>query len=131
MFLFCFLLIPKLQDCEGGLEIQNPRGERWGRVGYLPGSILVNSGDILSSWTNGVLPALRHRVVVPELSGRGRHSVAFFVHPDDDVPIEPLNLKVPTNKSQEQAPCRLQKKKKSVLTAYQHLQRRFRETYAS
>ncbi|CAK9808200.1 Proline hydroxylase buaE [Anthophora plagiata] len=118
------------QDCEGGLEIQTPYGERWGRVGHLPGAILVNTGDILANWTNNQLPALRHRVVVPELYGRGRHSIAFFVHPDNNIPIEPLDTKI-IKANQEPAPCRLQKKKRGVLTAYQHLQRRLRETYAS
>lgn len=121
------------QDCEGGLEIQIPHGndgERWARVGHLPGAILVNTGELLAHWTNEQLPALRHRVVMPEHCGRGRHSVAFFVHPDDNVPIEPLETKI-TTANQESIPCRLQKKKRSVLSAYQHLQRRFRETYAS
>jgi len=91
----------------------------------------VNTGELLARWTNGQLPALRHRVVMPEHCGRGRHSIAFFVHPDDDVAIEPLDTKI-TIPSQETIPCRLQKKRRrSVLTAYQHLQRRFRETYAS
>ncbi|KYM85421.1 hypothetical protein ALC53_04664 [Atta colombica] len=116
------------QDCEGGLEIQI--GERWARVGHLPGAILVNTGELLGHWTNGQLPALRHRVVMPEHCGRGRHSIAFFVHPDDNIPIEPLDTKI-TITNQETTLCRLQKKKRSVLTAYQHLQRRFRETYAS
>lgn len=119
------------QDCEGGLEIQTPHGERWGRVGHLPGAILVNTGDILASWTNNQLPALRHRVVVPEHYGRGRHSIAFFVHPDNNVSVEPLDTKIAIASQQEAAPCRLQKKKRGVITAYQHLQRRLRETYAS
>ncbi|XP_043509372.1 2-oxoglutarate-dependent dioxygenase htyE-like isoform X2 [Frieseomelitta varia] len=118
------------QDCEGGLEIQTPYGERWGRVGHLPGAILVNTGDILANWTNNQLPALRHRVVVPEHCGRGRHSIAFFVHPDTNAPVEPLDTKI-AKANQESAPCRLQKKKRGVLTAYHHIQRRLRETYAS
>lgn len=118
------------QDCEGGLEIQTPHGERWERVGHLPGAILINTGDILASWTNDQLPALRHRVIVPEHYGRGRRSIAFFVHPDNNTPIEPLDTKI-AKANQEPAPCRLQKKKRGVITAYQHLQRRLRETYAS
>ncbi|XP_032676429.1 UPF0676 protein C1494.01 [Odontomachus brunneus] len=121
------------QDCEGGLEIQTLHGERWGRVGHLPGAILVNTGELLAHWTNGQLPALRHRVVMPEHCGRGRHSIAFFIHPDDDVAVEPLDTKIiAAGDCQETTtPCRLQKKKRGVLSAYQHLQRRFRETYAS
>ncbi|XP_071868308.1 uncharacterized protein isoform X2 [Bombus fervidus] len=118
------------QDCEGGLEIQTPHGERWGRVGHLPGAILVNTGDILANWTNNQLPALRHRVVVPEHCGRGRHSIAFFVHPDTNTLIEPLDTKI-AQANQEPALCRLQKKKRGVMTAYHHIQRRLRETYAS
>ncbi|XP_031774053.1 UPF0676 protein C1494.01 isoform X2 [Apis florea] len=118
------------QDCEGGLEIQSPYGERWGRVGHLPGAILVKTGDILANWTNNQLQALRHRVVVPEHCGRGRHSIAFFVHPDTNTPIEPLDTKI-VKTNQESAPCRLQKKKRGVLNAYHHIQRRLRETYAS
>ncbi|XP_033299659.1 2-oxoglutarate-dependent dioxygenase htyE isoform X3 [Bombus bifarius] len=118
------------QDCEGGLEIQTPYGERWGRVGHLPGAILVNTGDILANWTNNQLPALRHRVVVPEHCGRGRHSIAFFVHPDTNTLIEPLDTKI-AQANQEPALCRLQKKKRGVMTAYHHIQRRLRETYAS
>lgn len=127
LFYNLYKTIKYFQDCEGGFEIQT--GERWTRVGHLPGAILVNTGELLAHWTNGQLPALRHRVVMPEHCGRGRHSIAFFVHPDDNIPIEPLDTKITAN--QETTPCRLQKKKRSVLTAYQHLQRRFRETYAS
>ena len=90
----------------------------------------MNTGEILDSWTNGEFPALRHRVVIPEHFGRGRHSMAFFVHPDNEIEIEPFDVKI-AKPNQETAPCRLQKKKRGVITAYQHLQRRFRETYAS
>lgn len=110
--------------------MQTPHGERWSRVGHLPGAILVNTGDLLAAWTRDQLPALRHRVVVPELCGRGRHSIAFFVHPDNETLIEPIDTKI-SEAVPESIPCRLLKKKNGVLTAYQHLQRRFRETYAS
>ncbi|XP_034938717.1 2-oxoglutarate-dependent dioxygenase htyE [Chelonus insularis] len=118
------------QDCENGLEIQSPYGERWGRVGHLPGAILINSGDCLAKWTNQQLSSLKHRVVVPEHCSRGRHSIGFFVQPDENVEIEPLKTKI-SIPPQEPVICRLQKKKRGVLTAYHHLQRRFRETYAS
>lgn len=111
--------------------MQFPNSDKWLQVGHLPGAILINSGSLLGCWTKNAIQPLNHRVVVPELYGRGRHSIAFFVHPDNDVDIEPLDVKPKTSQSQEPAPCRLQKKKRGVLTAYQHLQRRFRETYAS
>ena len=96
----------------------------------MPGAILLNTGELLDTWTNGQLSALNHRVVIPEHFGRGRHSVAFFVHPDNEIEIEPFNVQI-IKPTQEVAPCRLEKKKRGVITAYQHLQRRFRETYAS
>ncbi|KAK7793368.1 hypothetical protein R5R35_008517 [Gryllus longicercus] len=139
------------QDCEGGLEVQLPN-RRWGRVGHLPGAILVNAGELLETWTGGNYAALRHRVVVPEQEGarcRGRHSVAFFVHPDDDTPVAPLALTPAEAEAQTQASgvatppgrglARLMSapagkpspKHSPIYTAYQHLQMRLRETYAS
>ncbi|GLH06838.1 Uncharacterized protein GBIM_12290 [Gryllus bimaculatus] len=141
------------QDCEGGLEVQLPN-RRWGRVGHLPGAILVNAGELLETWTGGNYAALRHRVVVPEQEGarcRGRHSVAFFVHPDDDTPVAPLALAPAEAEAQTQAQAsgvatppgrglaRLMSapagkpspKHSPIYTAYQHLQMRLRETYAS
>lgn len=46
------------QDSEGGLEIKLPGSEKWNRVGHLPGSILVNCGQILNIWTQERYPAL-------------------------------------------------------------------------
>lgn len=127
------------QDCEGGLEVQTSN-HRWGRVGHLPGSILVNTGELLAFWTNSKYPALRHRVVVPEqpqLRSKGRHSIAFFVHPDNDTPITPLQCQVTQTENPEAKNCIVKNSKShhtkhnTIYTAYQHLQMRFRETYAS
>ncbi|KAF7991610.1 hypothetical protein HCN44_008981 [Aphidius gifuensis] len=118
------------QDAEGGLEIQAPHSQRWGHVGHLPGAILVNSGECLAKWTSQKLSPLKHRVVVPENCRRGRHSIGFFVYPDENVVIDPLDIKIPIP-IEEPVICRMQKKKRGVLNAYHHLQRRFRETYAS
>lgn len=46
------------QDSEGGLEVQLPGSEKWQRVGHLPGAIFVNTGELLSFWTQGKYPAL-------------------------------------------------------------------------
>ncbi|GFG30298.1 hypothetical protein Cfor_10887, partial [Coptotermes formosanus] len=127
------------QDCEGGLEVQTSK-HRWGRVGHLPGSILVNTGELLAFWTNNKYPALHHRVVVPEqpkLRSKGRHSIAFFVHPDNDTPITPLQCQVTQTEKPEAKNCIVDNSKShhtkhnTIYTAYQHLQMRFRETYAS
>lgn len=72
------------QDSEGGLEVRLPDSQKWQRVGHLPGAILINSGEMLDVWTNGIYPALNHRVVIPRqiaIRSRGRHSMAYFCHP--------------------------------------------------
>jgi hypothetical protein len=84
-----------------------------------------------------------HRVVVPEqqhVRSKGRHSIAFFVHPDNDTPITPIECPATPTETPEAIPCFVKNSKNSkphhtkyntIYTAYQHLQMRFRETYAS
>lgn len=49
--------------------------------------ILVNVGDLLSYWTNGLLKSTVHRVVFPNGGGKDRYSIAYFCHPVDDAPL--------------------------------------------
>ncbi|XP_075148921.1 uncharacterized protein LOC142222592 [Haematobia irritans] len=124
------------QDSEGGLEVQLPGSDKWHRVGHLPGAILVNCGEILSIWTQSKYPALPHRVVVPEqehLRARGRHSIAFFCHPDNLTMISPNDLPLPAE-NQDAINKKPRKKsfkaaKEKVYNAYQLIQKRFRDTY--
>lgn len=46
------------QDSEGGLEVKLPGTDKWQRVGHLPGAILINTGELLSIWTQEKYPAL-------------------------------------------------------------------------
>ncbi|XP_030242459.1 1-aminocyclopropane-1-carboxylate oxidase-like isoform X2 [Drosophila navojoa] len=100
------------QDSEGGLEVKLPGSEKWTRVGHLPGAILVNCGEILSIWTRERYPALQHRVVIPEqehIRSRGRHSIAFFCHPDNITMISPNDL--PQTDAEQSTTCLKQRKK--------------------
>jgi isopenicillin N synthase-like dioxygenase len=66
---------------DSGLEILTREGE-WMPVETGPGQIVVDAGDMLSRFTNEVVPATTHRVVNPlSESGRDRYSMPFFVHP--------------------------------------------------
>lgn len=47
-----------VQDTEGGLEVQLPNSDKWQRVGHLPGAVFINTGELLSLWTQGRYPAL-------------------------------------------------------------------------
>ena len=80
--------------CEGtasGLEILTRDGE-WIPVDTLRGQIVVDSGDMLSRVTNGVIPATTHRVVNPPSAAEDntRYSMPFFVHPYPKCVLKPL-----------------------------------------
>ena len=80
--------------CEGtasGLEILTRDGE-WIPVDTLRGQIVVDSGDMLSRITNGVIPATTHRVVNPPslAEDNTRYSMPFFVHPYPECMLQAL-----------------------------------------
>jgi isopenicillin N synthase-like dioxygenase len=57
------------------------------------GCFLVNIGDMLSKWTDGIYKSTRHRVL--HSSDKMRISVPFFFDPDWDVvtsPVLPLDV---------------------------------------
>lgn len=72
------LLIGSEQD---GLEILTRDG-RWIPVSTIPGTVVVNIGDMLQRLTNHVLPSTTHRVVNPPgtAARQSRYSIPFFLH---------------------------------------------------
>ncbi len=68
-------------DAPGGLEVLDPRTDSWTPVPALPGSFVVNLGDMMSQWTNDRWRSTLHRVVNPSpdhLGSTRRQSMAFF-----------------------------------------------------
>ena len=70
-----------------GLEVQNAAGD-WIPAPYIPGSIVVNIGDLMGMVSGGRWVATLHRVranagAVDE-SGMGRLSVPFFFEPGEE-----------------------------------------------
>ena len=63
------------QDEIGGLQVQTREGE-WIDVPKLEGSFVVNVGDMLSRYTNGLLRSTPHRVI--NKSDKKRFSCPFF-----------------------------------------------------
>lgn len=60
----------------------------------IPGTMVVNIGDLMQRWTADGLVATKHRVCIPEIETKksiSRQSMAFFVHPDDDYLIKCLD----------------------------------------
>lgn len=76
---------------EAGLEIL-ARDGNWVPVTSIPGTIVVNIGDMMKRLTNHVLPSTPHRVVNPpgQAESQARYSIPFFMHPDPDFVIETL-----------------------------------------
>ena len=76
------------QDATGGLEALNARGD-WVPCPYVPGSIVVNIGDLMARVSGGRFVATYHRVRAPAASktdvddGTGRFSVPFFFEPGE------------------------------------------------
>ena len=76
------------QDSVGGLEICDQEGN-WHDIAPEEGVVLINSGDLLERWTNGRYRSTPHRVQ-PITGGKDRFSIAFFVDPDSDTPVNVL-----------------------------------------
>jgi len=83
------------QDSVGGLQVQNPITNEFTAAPPIPGTIVINAGDLLARWSNDVLRSTLHRVVAPAsspISGETpkRQSIAFFCNPNFDAEIECL-----------------------------------------
>lgn len=93
-----------------GLEILAPgsEGGAWAPVPIIPGPsgttypfppVLVNIGDLLSYWTDGLLKSTVHRVVFPleeqqKPSPRDRYTLVYFCHPVDSTELVPVPSEV-------------------------------------
>ncbi|MBD1921704.1 isopenicillin N synthase family oxygenase [Microcoleus sp. FACHB-831] len=79
------------QDDVGGLEVCTAEGE-WIAAPSIPGTIVVNTGDLMQRWTNHIFCSTKHRVMVPGdgKKERSRYSIAFFCHPNNDTQISCL-----------------------------------------
>ncbi|PIL37313.1 hypothetical protein GSI_01006 [Ganoderma sinense ZZ0214-1] len=83
------------QDSVGGLEVQNPHTGQYQPATPIPGTIVINAGDLLARWSNDVLRSTLHRVVAPparainEREGMtpARQSIAFFCNPNQGAEI--------------------------------------------
>lgn len=93
-------LLLQEDDGAGGLEVEAERGGRYVPAPVIPGSILVNIGDLLQMWSNDTLRSTRHHIGLPDVDateGEGewlvprRFSIPYFIAPDRDVVVECLD----------------------------------------
>ena len=99
-FGLCTLLF---QDDIGGLEIDPFHTGKFTSAPPVPGTCLINIGDLMQRFTNGRAKSTMHRVVSPpsdpslsQSAGEemlpSRYSIPFFVHPDPETLIDPILL---------------------------------------
>ncbi|KAI0254767.1 Clavaminate synthase-like protein [Lactifluus subvellereus] len=114
------------QDNAGGLEVENPHTKHFQPAKPIPGTIVVNSGDLLARWSNDILRSTFHRVVAPptEITNadgmtRARQSIAFFCNPNGGARISCLpNCHWPGNEA-----------KYAPVTTEEYIVRRLSEEY--
>ncbi|MGH7305752.1 MAG: 2OG-Fe(II) oxygenase family protein, partial [Candidatus Rokuibacteriota bacterium] len=68
-----------------GLAVRLPNGE-WMAPPVIPGTFLVNLGNIMKRWSNDRFLSTPHGVLND--SGKDRYSIAFFYSPNVDAAIE-------------------------------------------
>ncbi|RWR73489.1 2-oxoglutarate-FeII type oxidoreductase-like protein isoform X1 [Cinnamomum micranthum f. kanehirae] len=73
-----------------GLQIcrdKDAKPQIWEYVAPLKGAFVVNLGDMLERWSNGIFRSTLHRVIV---NGEERYSIAYFVEPSHECLVECL-----------------------------------------
>jgi isopenicillin N synthase-like dioxygenase len=106
------------QDAHGGLEVQMPDGS-WVPATPMEGTFVVNLGDMIPRWTNGLYHSNPHRVRNTFSGGAARYSIPFFYEPEYLARIVPVPGTVPAGEAPRYVPC----------TAGEHLQEMYRTTY--
>lgn len=103
-----------LQDPIGGLELKKRDGE-WVSAPYVPGTLVINIGDLFQRWTNDIYVSNQHRVV--NRTGKERYSIPMFFNLDYRTLISCL----PTCQSADNPP------KYQPITSGDYLLSRFRD----
>ncbi|KAH7386381.1 putative isopenicillin N synthetase [Cadophora sp. MPI-SDFR-AT-0126] len=81
----CFTIL--CQGTQPALQILNTDGE-WISAPPIPGTFVVNIGDMLSYWSNDLFVSTVHRVL--NVTGEERYSIPFFMGPNYETVVEPL-----------------------------------------
>jgi len=108
--------ITVLAQDASGLEIRHAAGH-WIPAPVLPGTYIVNLGDMLARWTNDLYASTPHRVL--NRSSNDRYSAAFFFDPAFHTRVECL----PTCQSAERPPLY------PPITSGEHLAEMHRRTH--
>ncbi|XP_076951043.1 azadirone synthase LFS-like [Bidens hawaiensis] len=107
-------------DGVSGLQIckdKDAKPQVWEYVEPIKGAFVVNLGDMLERWSNGVFRSTLHRVLG---NGEERYSVPYFVEPGHDCVVECL----PTCQSEQNPP------KFPPIKCETYLLQQYRDTHA-
>lgn len=107
------------QDDIGGLQVQAADGA-WLPAVPVPGSFIVNLGDMIPRWTNGRYRSNPHRVINANATGRDRYSIPCFYSPNFYARVEAVPGTVQEDTEPVFTPC----------TAGEHLEQMYQKTYA-
>ena len=101
----------------GGLEVQDADGS-WHPVQPEIDAIVINTGDLMERWTNGQYRSTPHRVQ-PKIGDQDRLSIAMFVDPDTETPVQVLESCIPEGEAA----------KFPQITAGEHIQQRIEASH--
>jgi len=89
-------LLTFLEASARGLQIKPSGGEAWIDVPHVPGTLVCNIGEMLSTLTNHEFRATEHRVIRRKRDGaEPRISIAFFYETNYDTVIAPMDQRYP------------------------------------
>jgi len=91
-----------LQDENGGLEVRSRGSDKWISAPPIPGTFVVNIGDMLELWTHGIYQATLHRV--KNTSGNDRLSFPFFFDPSWKSQLRAIDTDLLRNEDLEDVP---------------------------
>ncbi|EGP54270.1 isopenicillin N synthase (plasmid) [Agrobacterium tumefaciens F2] len=106
------------QDDVGGLEVRNADHE-WITAPPIEGTFIINLGDLMARWTNGIYNSNMHRVN-NNMSQKDRYSIPFFYSPNPDAVIDAIPTCVTSDNPRQFATC----------TAAEHIGEMFRRSYS-
>ncbi len=78
------------QDDKGGLQVRDRSTKQWIEAAPIPGTLVINVGDLLGRWSNDRFASTPHRVI--NRSGAERYSIATFYDPDYGAVVDPRHL---------------------------------------
>ena len=90
----------------------------WRNCPAVKDAAIVNVGDMLEIWSNGLFPSTRHRVL-PRTNATDRYSIAFFMDPDDQVVVEPLTTCIENSDTGRFAPVQVREYLKGKIAGSQ------------